>query len=564
MRHGSRGRSRHVSSGSRRFAAPGWFGWRLLGLGLAVLIGAPRCSIAASAASGAASVGDEAKGNPHVWEPATRSAAVFKNGMGFFVREGEVALRDGWCVSGPLPPAAFGTFGVYALEEGETVDLLGSGKGELVEFNGVDAPDDTAVKRERLEASRGLKVALAYRHHGSVRQATGELLTVGQEFAVIDSGKNSLAAPVASVMSMRVVELPIRVHIDRPEERAEDRARIGMAYLRGGITWIPDYTVRLIDDETAELTLRGTVVNDAEDLIHADLHLVVGVPHFAHSQYKAPIVVGQMIRTLGSALADGKLSREIATRGGIVSNSRTSPQDGDGPFGGYGGYGGYGGGAGRGDNTARMHSLLDLDDSASASDYTVYTKKDMTLRKGEKAIVHLFTTRVRYSHVYRLEFPERVRHHLRFENNTESAWTTGACLTMSDGRPLSEDLLKYTPQGGKAEVPVTAAVNIVQAKRERESDRALKTYSVHRTYYDLVTLEGEITLTNFEKNPVSVSVKNPVPGRPLEADHDGQLSTDASKLKLTERAGEIRWDLELDAGEKVTLRYEYERYVPSN
>ncbi len=34
--------------------------------------------------------------NPHVWKPKTVSVAVFKNGMGFFMREGDVALRDGW------------------------------------------------------------------------------------------------------------------------------------------------------------------------------------------------------------------------------------------------------------------------------------------------------------------------------------------------------------------------------------------------------------------------------------------------------------------------------------
>ena len=47
--------------------------------------------------------------NPHVWEPKTTSVAVFKNGLGFFLREGDVQLRDGWCVSGEIPPAAFGT-----------------------------------------------------------------------------------------------------------------------------------------------------------------------------------------------------------------------------------------------------------------------------------------------------------------------------------------------------------------------------------------------------------------------------------------------------------------------
>ena len=75
-----------------------------------------------------------------------------------------------------------------------------------------------------------------------------------------------------------------------------------MAYLRKGITWIPEYTLKILDEDNAELTLRGTLVNEAEDLIHTDVHLVVGVPHFVHTEYMAPIAVGQVIRTIGAAV----------------------------------------------------------------------------------------------------------------------------------------------------------------------------------------------------------------------------------------------------------------------
>ena len=32
--------------------------------------------------------------NPRLWQPRTRSVAVFKNGMGFFLREGDAALHE--------------------------------------------------------------------------------------------------------------------------------------------------------------------------------------------------------------------------------------------------------------------------------------------------------------------------------------------------------------------------------------------------------------------------------------------------------------------------------------
>ena len=58
------------------------------------------------------------------------------------MREGETQLRDGWCVAEQVPPAAFGTLAIYSRNEKETVDIVGSGPGEVVEFDGRDAGKD--------------------------------------------------------------------------------------------------------------------------------------------------------------------------------------------------------------------------------------------------------------------------------------------------------------------------------------------------------------------------------------------------------------------------------------
>ena len=63
---------------------------------LAVLVLACHCS--------AAGADDET--NPHVWQPRIQSVSVFKNGLGFFLRQGGVSLRDGWCHAERIPPAS--------------------------------------------------------------------------------------------------------------------------------------------------------------------------------------------------------------------------------------------------------------------------------------------------------------------------------------------------------------------------------------------------------------------------------------------------------------------------
>ena len=201
----------------------------------------------------------------------------------------------------------------------------------------------------------------------------------------------------------------------------------------------------------------------------------------------------------------------------------------------------------------------------TASDYTVYTHPNLTLRKGEKAILTLFTQRIKYSHIYRWATPGDMQHALVLHNGTDTAWTTGPCLAMSGQSPLSEDLLLYVPKGGRGELPVTTAINVAHAKTERETDRKLKAHSPHRdTNFDLVTLEGTLVLRNFEKRAVEILITNQIPGKPLSADLQGVLATDPTKLRLLEREGKITWRLKLEPGEEKTIRYQYERYVPSN
>lgn len=498
--------------------------------------------------------------NPHVWRPQTRSVAVFKNGLGFFMREGEVQLRDGWCVAGEVPPAAFGTLAIYSRGEESVVDVVGSGPGEVVEFDGRDASADVAAKRARLEASRQLKVELSYKHRGQDQKAAGTLVSVGPDFVVLEDEAGNFAVPLEGIAKMQVLELPLRIHVASEAEEVPEQETLGMAYLRKGITWIPDYTLKILDDETAELTLRGTIVNEAEDLVHTDVHLVVGVPHFVHTEYLAPIAVGQRIRTIGAAVDAQQVPQQVTTqmmnRAAIVQNvapGATEPMVVERPI---------------DQPEGRLGQALgDLPQlgGAAATDYTVYTKENLTLRRGERAILTLFTRKIRYSHIYHWSPPGTMNHSLVLHNATDTAWTTGPCMVTSDGQPLSEDLLNYTPKGSGGEVPVTTAINVAHSKTERETDRKLKAHHVpSHTYYDLVVLGGELKLHNYEKRTVEIVIRNPVPGKPLEASDGGTVQTDPTKLKLDEREGTVSWRVKLEPGERKTLTYQYERYVRSS
>jgi hypothetical protein len=495
--------------------------------------------------------------NPHLWKSRVRSVAVFKNGLGFFMRDGDVALRDGWCVSAEVPPAAFGTLAIYSHQNGQMVDVVSTGPGEIVEFDGLDAGKDAKAKRARLEVSKLLQVQLTYKQEGVAKTSAGKLVSVGPEYVVLEADSSSYAVPLDGITKMQILQFPVRVHVTSPDGKSPEQSTLGMAYLRKGITWIPEYTLKVLDDDTAELTLRGTLVNEAEDLVHCDVNFVVGVPHFLHTEYLAPVAVGQVIRTIGAAVAPREIQTQIMNRAAFANDIRSAQFD-------------------RGpevtaqpvatdgrDLNAVLGNLPQME-GAAGTDYTVYTKKDLTVRRGEKAIVTLFVKKIRYGHVYRWSPPEAMQHFLVLQNDTDTAWTTGPCLAVSNGNPLSEDLLKYVPKGGKGELPVTTAINIAHEQSESERDRKLKAHEPqHNFWVDLVTIEGTLKVRNFEKTPVDIVINAAMPGKPLVASDDGKVMVDTQKLQLLDRAGTCRWQIKLDPGQSKSLTYQYERYVPS-
>ena len=491
--------------------------------------------------------------NAYLWKSRVTSVAVFKNGLGFFLREGQTGLREGWCLAGEVPPAHFGTLAIFSHGKDEIVDVVGSGPGELVEFDGTDAAGDVAAKRARLEASRLLKVQLTYTRKDTERTAAGKLVSIGADFIVLENDVGNLAVPLDGIRKLQVLEKPVRVHVAGADGKTPGKTTLGMAYLRKGLTWIPEYTLKILNDDTAELSLRGTLVNEAEDLVHCDVNFVVGVPHFLHTDYLAPIAVGQVIRTIGAAVAPREVMTQITNRAAIATDRRaeqTDVVDQPVPPGGR-------------DLREALGNLPQMEGPGGA-DFTVYSKKDLTVRRGEKAIVTLFVKQIKYSHIYRWSPPEPLQHSLVLTNDTDTAWTTGPCLALSQGNPLSEDLLKYVPKGGSGELPVTTAINVAQEQKETEVDRKLKAHEPANGFWvDLVTLQGDLKVRNFEKKRIEVVIEARVPGKPLEASDGGALSVDTSKLQLLDRVGSIRWKMALEPGETKAVTYRYERYVAS-
>ena len=100
-----------------------------------------------------------------------------------------------------------------------------------------------------------------------------------------------------------------------------------------------------------------------------------------------------------------------------------------------------------------------------------------------------------------------------------------------------------------------AAINIAKSQKEKETARALKAYNINSSYYDLVTLEGELKLRSYDKKDVEVTIAMKIIGEPVSTSDDADIVLNTDNLKLMERT--------IKPGETKTFNYSYKRYVPS-
>ena len=514
---------------------------------------------------------DTAK-NENIWKPRTKNVAVFKNGLGFFVQEGKVRLKDGWCRGAEVPPASYGTFAVYSTEENTAVDIIALSPGEIMEFDDRQFADTKEARLECLASCKELNLQLSYTQKGNPASSAGKLISIGEEYVILENANSSFAVPLTSITKIQVLELPLRVHVDRETPDGEqagpcnEEVSLNMSYLLKGIIWVPEYSLKIIDETTAELTLRGTLYNEVEDLIDTDVHLVVGVPHFLHAEMESPFMAGHAVRNLSMNLSGVMEGNRAKIPSQVMSQLSNSMRN----------------------NEARLDDDFDGDrmeverrrsipsvigqlpqaDNAGGSDYTVYTRKNLTLRRGERAMLTLFTKRIQYSHIYRWNTTGKMEHSLVLKNDTDTAWTTGSCMATSGYQPLSEDILKYVPRNGDGELQLTESINISQGLTEKESDRELKAYTVNQnssnqTSFDLVTLTGKIKLQNYEPRETEIVITCPFLGKGLTASDGGEIMQDAQQLQLMERRGVVKWRIKLQPNEVKELEYTYERYVKS-
>ncbi len=540
-----------------------------------------------------------------------KEVTVFKDGHAFVLHEGKLPVSEAGTVQlDYLPSPVLGTFWPYsASREAKLTAVVAGQRRVLVERTALNL-------RELLEANQGA---------GATITETGGLKYQATILGVPERGAEELrlaAPPGADPMlpqkggvillktqdGVKVVDIGriqdvtfsadhrptiageefrdlLTLKFDWAGRKPERETEVGLVYLQRGLRWIPGYRLELDAAGSATLKLQATLVNDLVDLEDASVNLVVGVPSFAFTGMVDPIALQKEAALVSSHLqprsqTDFAFSNAIMTQAASPIIAGVTQTEESGP---------------------------EMAGAEREADLYVFSVKHVTLGKGERMVLPVAEVTVKYQDRYVLEIPiappqevfaqivnnrqaelsrllaaPKVQHVVRLTNPGPHPLTTAPALITSQGRLIAQSMMKYTPQGSAVDLDVTAAVDVLVKKQEKEVKRTPNAVRWDGDDYFKIDLKGTLTLSNRRKEPVEVEVVRNILGNADAANFEGKVE----KLNMLEDesfTGSVRpiwwswyswpswwshfngiarisWKIAIDPGRQKTLSYDWHYY----
>lgn len=323
-------------------------------------------------------------------------------------------------------------------------------------------------------------------------------------------------------------------------EGGEKKQALTIMYFRPGLRWVPTYRVSLTKEaegeknakKMADIALQAELLNEAEDLDDVPLDIVVGVPNFRFKGTPSPLVLEATMRNaLAEAAPDvmgnnSQFSNAMYTQ--VAADVRRTRANANAPEG-------------------VVVNLPGELTASGAQDLFVYNLPKISIGKGDRVAVPIFSAKVPYRDVYTWDVhitkqdnaaapsgaginsplvlsKNEVWHQIQLTNTTNLPWTTGAAMIMQGNQPLAQELLTYTAPKDEVRVPVTVSVDTRGTLTEKEVNRELK--AIQWDGYNYAKIERELALDLCNNKPIEIEVEVTlrVGGKVTKATHDGQVT----------------------------------------
>jgi hypothetical protein len=533
----------------------------------------------------------------------TQRVVVFKDGYGLFIKHVTgVVGADGRLFTNEVPPAAvLGTFWATA-DEHDIVSM----KAEWVEQKSCsEQVIDCVSKADLLRANEGKPLSLEMNYGETI---TGKLVDVleipgapngsggsGGELAVMQTPAGAKILPIGSVRTITGDDLVTRMTrrreaIDRTKrlwfdlgpKAAGSRVTLRLFYFTPGIRWIPTYRLSGDLKYDGQLALQGEILNEVEDIDGAVFDLVVGVPNF---RYKGTISPLSLERVMVNALmqnAPGLMGQQM--RNASFAQRSREWRGNEAPHG-----------------PAAAGGVADLAPELAAAgeqDLFVYTVEKMSLARGARATVSLWQANIPLRHLYTMDVQtvrdwrsgamitasdapnepgsasplrlsrNKVWHQLELANGSNVPWTTGPVMLLRAFLPLGQELLTYTPRGGRTLLPITVAVDVRGTHEEQEIDRQPNALKWGSYQWAHVRKKGTVTVTNYRDAPADMLISVHTGGKIESASDDAAIKINATRVEdwygghaAINNHSDVAWSLALEPGETRTVSYVMSYYV---
>ncbi len=549
-----------------------------------------------------------------------KEVTIFKDGHAFVLHEGRMPTdAAGNVVMDYLPTPVLGTFWAHSAEKGARLSAV------------VASPHKVRIQRtalsvrELIEGNIGAQVMITEVLTGretpsvaypaiivDVPERSGEELDktdppnsggkLPQKGTVVllktEAGTRVVA--IDRILDVTFVAAPKRessseefrnlltLKLNWENRRAAPEAAVGMSYLQKGLRWIPNYKVTLDGMGNAVIQLEATLINELADMEDVTAQLVVGVPTFGFKEMVDPISLQQTLARLSpyfdpNSVSAARLSNAIMTQMAAPATAE-----------------------GREDSTRAPATDLgpEIASSQKNEDLFVYTVRHITLKKGQRMVLPVHETAMKYKDIFTVEIPfalpaeirreemrindeqqrelarllrePKIMHKIRLSNKTEFPLTTAPALILHGSRVLAQGLISYTPIGAEYDLPVTQAVEINLKKTDKELKRVPNAETWQGRQYGRIDLSGTLAVTNRRDQSTDMEIVRYVLGNVIEAGSGGKFEM---VNVLEERSlgdmpvpgwlwyswpdwwfhfngvGKISWKLTLGAGKTADLAY---------
>jgi hypothetical protein len=550
-------------------------------------------------------------GHSYSDEPGTeakmelKQVSLFKNGLGFFVWEATIPDKSKSFYVVPPAAASHGTFWVSyppKVDMDSVIAKEAEGK-ELVE---------AVTMIDLLKANIGRRVRIYTSSSSYAREEVfveGKLINLTEQPKIeppnpytpgrvegpdyrggyygvrnvavlgeLSTGQGQVAINVDSILRINFLEAEpagkyekktSQVRLDILLKKAAGGQKITVSCLAKGATWAPSYMIDITEPNKARLAAKAEVMDEVCDLDGVDVKLVTGFPNLKFADTVSPIAMKENLAQFLQSLIRGQSERGQEL--GVTSNAVVAQRAYDVEYSIAG-------------NLPVMPAYGAAEVGKSAEDLFLYPVEKVRLAKGEVGYFPLFTESVPYKHIYRWEIPDYVNpegdyyydqqqrqqrkpeqqevwHCIRLDNVMKMPWTTAPAEIVKDSVILGQDTLDFTPVKERGTVRITRAMNVKAEQIELEKDRKRDAAHYYNYNWDLVTVEGKLSVTNLQDKPITLEVTKLLSGDVNTMQPQAKLEKLAKMLRAVNANVKLTWTIELGAGEQKEMGYTYEVYV---